>query len=110
MYTTLRAWNMGLSWEQYPLSAISPNSPLWNNPMLPHLFKLSEPVAWTTFNVKLVKDVMPDLTLHPLGFFVSSHNVPPNVPFHISTTLPCFQKSVFTREGPAGDLRLGKNY
>lgn len=89
----LWAWKVGLAHERYLHSAVYPNTPQWNNPMLPHLFKLSEPIAWTKFHFKLVKDILKDilsdLSLCPFDYFVPSSYL-----FSVPTVVPCFTGAI----------------
>lgn len=100
MLTTLRTWKVGLAWERFPRSAVSPNSPLWNNSTLPSRFKLPKPIAWTKFNIKLVRDVTLELSLYPFDYFVTNHNIPSSYIFQYLQL-----SNAFRSQFPAGGLR-----
>lgn len=80
---------------------VSPGAPLWNNPTLPHFLKLPDPVAWTRFSIKLVKDITSDFTLHFFDHFVSHHNVPPS---HLFRYLQLYH--AFRSQFPPGGAQL----
>lgn len=58
------------------LFSLSPHTPLWKNPNLPHFFGFEEPVVWTRFGVKKIRDIMHNSRLRTFDELKSLFNLP----------------------------------
>lgn len=81
MRTTLRAWRAGLDIEKYKSTEISPNTPIWLNPTLPHIYKLPDPFAWTKYGIKIISHIVSQMSLSPLSHLSSMYNIPHHYQF-----------------------------
>lgn len=52
MLATLRALRARLAVEVYKKTEVSPNAPICLNPNLSHIYKMSDPYAWTKYGIK----------------------------------------------------------
>lgn len=81
MLTTLRAWKMGLAIEKHSQMGISPNTPLWLNPNLPHFYKSIDPQIWTRYGIKLISQVVSCTSLLSFCQLSSQYNLPQHYQF-----------------------------
>lgn len=58
MKTTIQVWKSSRA-SLIPQSQVSPHTPLWANPMLPHLFTVPDPAIWAKRGITTIKHVMP---------------------------------------------------
>lgn len=58
MRTTIKVWEQ-LTAKLNPPNAISPYTPLWGNPRLPHLLSITDPAIWARYKIKIVQHIMP---------------------------------------------------
>lgn len=58
MKTTIQVWRCSRAAGLKP-SCISPHTPLWGNPLLPHLYKIPNPAVWATRGIITLRQVMP---------------------------------------------------
>lgn len=57
MKTTIRAWREATAIYRKP-SHVSPHTPLWGNPMLPHLNTIPDPSPWAKKRITTLKHVI----------------------------------------------------
>lgn len=58
MKTTFRVWQCSRAAHRDPLE-VSPHTPVWGNPLLPHLNTIPDPAAWAMRGIVTLKQVMP---------------------------------------------------
>lgn len=90
MLTTLRAWRMGLNVGKHNQSEISPNTPLWLNPDLPHFNKLTDPQVWTKYGIKLISQVVSQASLLSFSQLSSLYNLPKHYQFRYFQLMHAF--------------------
>lgn len=53
-----------------------PIAPIWLNPYLSHIYKISDPYAWTKYNIELISQIVLHNYQVPLSQLSSTNNVP----------------------------------
>lgn len=76
MKATIRAWGMANGMEPSSTQAMSPHAPLWNNPQLPHFFKIPDPIVWTKHGIKKIVDIVHSGTIMQFDCLKSKFNLP----------------------------------
>lgn len=75
MLTTLLAWRAGLQCESYKKIAISPNAPIWLNPNLAQIHRISDTYAWTKHSLKIIAQIVSHKSLILLYQLSTVYNI-----------------------------------
>lgn len=75
MKTTIQVWRSSRA-ALLQQSWVSPYTPLWANPMLPHLSTISDPASLARRGITTLKQVMPRGVLAPFRELQQAHNLP----------------------------------
>lgn len=81
MHSVIRAWELtrrGALQER----VVSPYTPLWRNPSLPHFFVYSDPIIWTRYGIKTVGAVVGNRVLLLFDVLRSKYQLPSSHQFH----------------------------
>lgn len=57
MKATIKAWEVAVKLASPSYSGVSPLTPLWMNPALPHFYNFSDPMEWAVRGVKTLKNI-----------------------------------------------------
>lgn len=57
MKATIRAWEASVKLSCPSYMGVSPSSPLWITPKLPHFYNMPDPVIWAIKGIKTLKDI-----------------------------------------------------
>lgn len=80
MKTTIWVWQCARTIYRKSLN-VSSHTPLWGNPMLPHLYTIQDPLLWTKRGITTLKHVMVDGKLMPFQKMRYLYSVPSSFKF-----------------------------
>lgn len=81
MRTTIKVWEQ-LTAKLNPPGVISPYTPLWGNPRLPHLLSIPDPAIWARYEIKIMQHIMPECRLLSYDELKDTFQLPARMFFH----------------------------